>query len=332
MENKIEKQNPEFNLEILNKLGSKHIELMSSLKENINNFRSDKDIYDFINNFNIENDLEISFPIGISINHIIAHNSYHENNLINLSEGDLITIDVGFIEEGNIIDAARTFSYHNKEEPKCINDCESYVNRIEDYIREQLNKEKKVNIQQISKLTEILVKTGGYTGLDFLGGHDVRLNKVHGDKLILNKPLSSLPKQAEQFINREENLGYNEMFCIEIFMSERFTQGQMIKSTKIPVTHYELNDKLDLNKLNSQEKKVYDELSEMTNNLAYYYQIHQDISKKDKKILEKLIKRGYIIAHEALEFKTGTGSLVKFVQHENTFIITKEGELINLTR
>lgn len=321
-----------FNIDILKYLGNKHICLMNDLKDNINNFNTNKDIYDYINNFMLENKLERAFPIGISINHVIAHDSYHKDNLIILKINDFITIDVGFIENGNIIDAARTFIYKNNNKPKCILDCEKYVDKIEEYIKNELNKHEFVKIQNISELTEILVSTGGYTGLDYLGGHNVELNCVHGNKLILNKSLKSLPNYVSKMINKDETLSTNEMFCIEIYMSESFTQGQMIKSTRIPITHYELSKNTKNDELDDKELKIFEILKETTNMLAYEYFMHDDFNKNDKKIINNMIKKGYIIEHHPLEFKTTTGNLVKFVQHENTFLINENNELINLTR
>lgn len=319
-----------FDIELLKYLGGKHIELMDNLKNEMNNFKTNRDIYEYISEFMESNRLKKSFPIGISINQIIAHDSYHRDNLITLKNKDFITIDVGFIENGNIIDAARTFTFKG-EMHKSIIDCKLYVDKIEDYIRDKLKKDGKVKIQDISRLTNILVSTGGYTGLNFLGGHNVKLNKVHGDKLILNKPLTSLPEIAATLINRDEILSVNEMFCIEIYMSERFTEGQMIQNIRIPITHYELDEVANIDKMKDDENRVFKLLMDKTKGMAYDYLVHDDFNDKDKKIINVMINKKYIVTHNPLEFKTGTGSLVNFTQHENTFIITNDGELINLT-
>jgi methionine aminopeptidase len=80
---------------------------------------TNKDIYDYIDNYIKKNNLSKAFPIGISINYVIAHDSFHESNVVNLKKGDFIKIDVGLIEDGNIIDCARTFVYKS-EIPQCI--------------------------------------------------------------------------------------------------------------------------------------------------------------------------------------------------------------------
>ena len=322
----------DFDEKTLKYLGKKHIELMTLIEENINKFKNNKEIYDFINNFIEGNNLIKSFPIGISINEVIAHDTYHHNNLKKLEPGDLITIDFGFVKNGNIIDAARSFSYNSKTH-NCITDCENYVNRIEEFIRKEIKKNGYVKIQRISQMIDLLVLNGGYKGLDFLGGHNVLLNKVHGNKLILGKPLNKLPKIANKFINEDDILTANEMFCIEIYMSERFSEGNMIKSNKIPVTHYELNEEIKIiNELTEKEKKIYLQLMKITGGHAYRYDIHDEFSEDEKKIINCMIKNKSIVTHEVLEFKSDSGCLVKFTQHENTFFINENDELINLTR
>jgi methionine aminopeptidase len=320
-----------FNIDILKYLGNMHIILMENLRKKMDTFDTNRDIYEYINKYYIENNLEKCFPIGISINHVIAHDTYHKNNLINLKKDDFVTIDVGLIDKDNIIDAARTFVYKG-ELHVSIKDCESYVDRIEEYIRSELEKNGSINIQKISKMTELLVTQGGYSGLDFLGGHNVELGKVHGSKLILNKPLTSLPEQASQFIEKDASLSKNEMFCIEIYMSERFTEGQMIKSVKIPMTHYELSDDIDKEKMTVSEKKIYESLLEETKGLAYDYSFHDNYSNNSKKVINKMVAKRFIVAHNPLEYKSVIGNIIKFTQHENTFIITDDNKLINLTR
>jgi len=202
------------------------------------------------------NNLSKAFPIGISINHVIAHDSFHESNVVNLKKGDFIKIDVGLIEDGNIIDCARTFVYKS-EIPQCIIDCEEIAREVEKFIEKQIDEEGKVPIQKISAITNALICSKGYNALDYLGGHTIELGKVHGQHYILNKPLKLLPKEAIQFINPDAEIGREEMFAIEVYIGEKKDYGNMIKSKTIPITHYQLNDQQEEIahiKFNSKEK------------------------------------------------------------------------------
>lgn len=319
-----------FCLNTLEKLGNFHRELMNQLKNSINLFNTNKDIYEFIDNYIKNNNLNKAFPVGISINHIIAHDSYHESNIKTLKKGDFIKIDIGLIEEGNIIDSARTFVYKSDIIPQCINDCEEIARGVEKFIEKQIDEEGKVSIQKISAITNALISAKGYNALDYLGGHTIEYGKVHGKHYILNKPLKLLPKEAEMFIDSSAEIGEEEMFAIEIYIGEKKSSGTMIKSTTIPVTHYQVSEEEDLKKfkLNQDEKNVLDKLSVQTNNLVYEYILHKDFNPK---IIKKLIDIGAIIKHDALEFKSNSKEKIKYIQYEDCYLI-REGKLINLSR
>lgn len=323
-------QNKTFDLEILNKLAQYHKKLMDELKNSINKFESNKDIYNFINNYLEQNNLKKAFPIGISINHVIAHDSFHELNEKKLKIGDFIKIDVGLIELGNIIDSARTFIYKSDVIHKSILDCESIAKSIEDYIRKDVEQGKPIMIQKISALTNALITSKGYNALDFLGGHTIEYGKVHGKHYILNKPLKLLPKEAQLFIDPNAEIIEGEMFAIEIYIGEKKSNGDMIKSTTIPITHYQINPDLtldDINKLKLDDKKTFDDIKTNTDGLVYEWREHKN---HNSKIIKKLIDTNYIIKHEALEFKSNSKEKIKYVQYEDCFII-KDDQLINLS-
>jgi methionine aminopeptidase len=318
-----------FNLEILNKLGNYHKKLMVKLYESINTFETNKDIYEYINKYLKENNLMKAFPIGISINHIIAHDSFHESSIKKLRVGDFIKIDVGLIELGNIIDSARTFVYKSNI-PQCILDCKLITKSIEESISKDISEGKPVLIQKISELTNRLITMKDYNVLDFLGGHTIEYGKVHGKHYILNKPLKLLPKEASMFIDPIAIIGEGEMFAIEIYIGEKKALGTMIKSRTIPITHYQINDKLNfklLAKLKPDEKEIFEKIKLDTRGLVYEYIIH---SNYNIQIVNKLIDETYIIKHDPLEFKSNSNELIKYIQYEDCFII-KNNQLINLT-
>jgi len=318
-----------YNLELLEKLGNLHRTLMKELSKSIDLANTNKDIYDYIDNYIKKNNLSKAFPIGISINHVIAHDSFHESNVINLKKGDFIKIDVGLIEDGNIIDCARTFVYKS-EIPQCIIDCEEIAREVEKFIEKQIDEEGKVPIQKISAITNALICSKGYNALDYLGGHTIEFGKVHGRHYILNKPLKLLPKEAAMFIDSSAEIGEEEMFAIEIYIGEKKASGIMIKSLTIPTTHYQVAVQEELNniKLNQEEKEVINKISSLTNNLVYEYTVHKDFNQK---IIKKLIDVCAIIKHDALEFKSNSKEKIKYIQYEDCYLI-RDNKLINLSR
>lgn len=330
-QNKEQNQEKTFDLEILYKLGQYHKKLMRELEEYLNNFESNKDIYNYINNYLKQNNLKKAFPIGISINHIIAHDSFHESNEKKLKKGDFIKIDVGLIELGNIIDSARTFIYKSDIIHKSILDCELIAKSIEESIRKDVIEGEPILIQKISALTNALITMKGYTTLDYLGGHTIENGKVHGKHYILNKPLKLLPQEAKMFIDPNAEIGEGEMFAIEIYIGEKKSEGNMIKSTTIPITHYQINPDFtndEIKKLKMDEKKVFEDIKTNTNGLVYEWCEHKNYNPI---IIKKLIDKNYIIKHEALEFKSNTKEKIKYVQYEDCFMI-KDNQLINLSR
>ena len=318
-----------FNLDILKKLGNYHKKLMEELDKIINTFETNKDIYNYINEYLISNNLSKAFPIGISINHVIAHDSFHESLIKKLKVGDFIKIDVGMIELGNIIDSARTFVYKS-DLPQCVIDCKTIAKSVEESISKDIIEGKPVLIQKISALTNALITMKGYNALDYLGGHTIEYGKVHGSHYILNKPLKLLPKEAQMFIDPAATIEEGEMFAIEIYIGEKKSNGTMIKSTTLPVTHYQVNDEITkdiLEKLKPNEKEIFEKIKLETRGLAYEYTTH---SNYNTQIVNKLIKENYIIKHEALEFKSSSKEKIKYIQYEDCFII-KDNQLYNLS-
>jgi methionine aminopeptidase len=314
-----------YNVDILEKLGNLHKILMKDLDESIDLVITNKDIYEHIDNYIKKNNLSKAFPIGISINHVIAHDSFHESNIMNLKKGDFIKIDVGLIEDGNIIDCARTFVYRS-DIPQCINDCTQIAKSVEKFIEKQIEQEGKIQIQKISAMTNALVSSKGYDALDYLGGHTIEYGKVHGKHFILNKPLKLLPKEAEKFIDKFAEICEEEMFAIEIYIGEKKSSGNMIKSLSIPVTHYQVVEQSDI-KLNQEEKEIVNKIATITNYLVYDYTLHKDFNQK---IIKKLIEIGVIIKHDALEFKSNSKEKIKYIQYEDCYLI-RDGKLINLS-
>lgn len=322
----------DFNLETLKKLSNHHKKLMNMISDNINNFQFDKEIYEFINSYYLFNNLTKAFPIGISINEIVAHNSFHPNNIIKLQNGDLIKIDFGLIEDGNIIDSARTFVYQGSiNDVKAINDSKNIVKKLEEFIIKELKSLGKVNVQKISTMTNALIVSMGYNSLGLIGGHSIEYNRVHGKKLILNKPLHLLNPEASKFIDKDWILEDKEMFALEIYLPECKAEGELIQNTTLPITHYQINidKRYDLDVLNRLSKKELDTINKLSNEVedfVYEWNIHE---KYNSQIINKLIKLELIIKHYPLEFISKNKTITKYIQYEDCYLIL-DGNLINL--
>lgn len=360
--------NKRFNLDILTKLGTHHKKIMEMVRSNINNMNTNKELYNFINSYLIEHSINKAFPIGISINEIIAHDSYHKDNKIKFNNGDLIKVDIGMEEDGNIIDSARTFIYtpmlptpmlptsistnadgaygadgaDKEEDLKAVGVCREIVKNVEIFIRNEYATNKKINIQKISNEIYNNIIANGYHALDFLGGHTIEHGKVHGKKLILNKPLTHLPEQCKSFINPNDELVEGEMFAIEVFIPNKKTNGYMMQNDKLLITHYELNDKLvaggpgsveavvagSVEAVVGGERDVLKDIATITKGLPYEYRIHD---KYDKYIIKSLITKGYIKKHLPLQWVDRDKKKIKYIHYEDCFIIDPDKGIINLS-
>jgi methionine aminopeptidase len=329
-----------FDRNTLLRLGEEHKKLMGLVRENINRMKSDKKLYKFIDDYLINNKLNRAFPIGISINGIIAHDSYHKDNKKYFKEGDLIKVDIGLEECGNIIDSARTYEYISNVNEEAIEDCKEIVRLTEEFIRKEYKKNNKIKIQAISTVIYCHIVKKGYNALDYLGGHNIEFGRVHGKKLILNKPITHLPIACQNFVNKTDELCEGEMFAIEVFIPDKKNLNKtdkMIQNITLPITHYELDrDTInETDKLTEKEIEVLKELETSTKLLPYEYILHE---KYDKYIIKSLIEKEKIIKHLPLEWidyyyenEKKEKRDIKYIQYEDCFLIEKE-EILNLSK
>jgi methionine aminopeptidase len=321
-----------FDRTILLRLGEEHKKLMCLIKDNINSMKSDKELYKFIDAYLTSNNLNKAFPIGISINSIIAHDSYHKDNKRYFKEGDLIKVDIGLEECGNIIDSARTYEYISNTSKEAIEDCKEIVRLTEEFIRKEYKKNNKIKVQAISTVIYCHIGKRGYLALDYLGGHNIEYGRVHGKKLILNKPLTHLPTGCQNYVNKTDELSEGEMFAIEVFIPnmKNLKNGNMIQNINLPITHYEIDrDKInDVDRLPEREREVLKELEIITKLLPYEYILHE---KYDKYIIKSLIEKEKIIKHLPLEWIDKEKKDIKYIQYEDCFLIEKE-EILNLSK
>lgn len=325
-----------FDRNTLLRLGEEHKKLMSLISDNINSMKSDKELYGYIDNYLGSNNLNRAFPIGISINGIIAHDSYHKDNKRYFKEGDLIKVDIGLEECGNIIDSARTYEYVSTINQEAIEDCKEIVRLTEEFIRKEYKKNNKIKVQAISTVIYFHIVKKGYHALDFLGGHNIEYGRVHGKKLILNKPLTHLPSACQNFVNKTDELSEGEMFAIEVFIPDKKNtnkidiNGKMVQNINLPITHYELDrDTInEYDKLTEREIEVLKDLEERTKLLPYEYILHE---KYDKYIIKSLIEKEKIIKHLPLEWIDKEKKDIKYIQYEDCFLIEKE-DILNLSK
>lgn len=339
-----------FDLEILQKLASAHHTLFTEIKTNLHTCKTNRDLYFFIDNYINTNNLKKAFPIGISVNNIIAHDSFHINHIVKFSVDDTIKIDVGLIELGNIIDSARTFIYSNTSNTllnTLCTDAQTICLDTEQFIQNEFNRANTCTIQSISEFIYNNICSKNYTCPELLGGHTIEYGKVHGKHLILNAPITQLEKTIptiNNFIDSTASIEENTMFAIEIYLpsdpdSFNYNKGAMVQNVNIPVTHYQIQelDSAQMKSLNKDELKYYNLLKSQSNGLAFEYKLFADVQCKNQ-IVKSLEKKGALELHRPLEFvyknkKSPVSN--KIVQYEDCFFVGRDERgirVINLTK
>lgn len=156
----------------------------------------------------------MAFPVGISVNEIIAHDTALIGDIRYLKPNDIVKIDIGVHINGKIIDSAFTKiidcenSLDHKYAPLLEATKDAVYSAISQSGVDKSLYELSETIYEVIESYEIdLTKISAVNGL---GGHNILPYIVHGDKLILSKPHE---------IQKSMKMADNEIYAIETFAS-----------------------------------------------------------------------------------------------------------------
>ena len=226
------------------KAGNIHIDICNYVKNNLLNIGRIKyyDVVNSIENLIIKNNCVCAFPVGLSVNNIIAHDTSYKNDKRELNIGDIVKIDIGISVDGCIVDSAFTSiikdnmnnEINNNDEiyypllcatedatEMAIKACgiDVYLNDVSSIIKEVIEGyEIEIN-NEIKQIKPIKL----------LAGHNIDIYKVHGNKLIYNSPHSS---------QSGKRMYEDEIYAIETFA----TTGNGNILQKGELTHFEFNE------------------------------------------------------------------------------------------
>jgi len=184
----------------------------------------------------------IAFPIGVSINNVVAHDSktrgVKESRVF--YEGDVVKIDIGVHINGRIIDSAFTHIITNKPG---IHDQDSVYNPVLEASRDSVFTAIKMagpdqKLIEISEsISEVISSYEVDDGHDIInvkpvngiGGHNIKQYTIHGGKLILSHPDEKI--QSNQIMTKDE------IYAIETFASTGY--GNMTQNSDMNTcTHF----------------------------------------------------------------------------------------------
>ncbi|MEM4734949.1 MAG: type II methionyl aminopeptidase [Candidatus Thorarchaeota archaeon] len=135
------------------------------------------DIVEAVEKYIRENSSGTSFPCNIALNNIAAHYTSPLGDETLISEGDLVTVDVGAHVDGCISDSAFTVALNPEHQ--------SLVRASEEATRvaiELLRPGAKLN--SIGALIEDTIKSAGFEPIRQLSGHQLREYELHAEKQI----------------------------------------------------------------------------------------------------------------------------------------------------
>ncbi|MFW9901598.1 MAG: type II methionyl aminopeptidase [Candidatus Thorarchaeota archaeon] len=245
-----------------------------------------------------------AFPANLCINNIAAHyTSPIKDDGLQISEGDLVKIDLGAHIDGYIVDTA--FSVNFSEEESLENIIQATDVALESA---KMIVKPKTNTRDIGRKIEEIVKGFNYNPIRELGGHQIERWTVHGKK--------SLPELGSQ---GGDIMEVGDVFSIEIFAS---TGEGSIHNTQYSYI-YELNPhagRVPLRRKTSKQllgfiNKNYKTLPFAERWLAKEFRLGIAFG------LQELIQQGKLQAHYVLAEKKG----VYIAQIEETILVTEDG-------
>ncbi|NVM54449.1 MAG: type II methionyl aminopeptidase [Candidatus Helarchaeota archaeon] len=158
------------------------------------------DICDTIENFILEKEGGLAFPVNVSINNIAAHyTAYGPTDPTTIQEGDIVKVDIGVQIEGYIADGAFSVAFDEDLE-KLVDASQAALQAVIDVIKPN------VETHKLGALAEKAIKDHGYRPVRDLSGHILDQWELHGPKTI---PSVTLPDG--------EKIEEGEVYGIEFF-------------------------------------------------------------------------------------------------------------------
>ena len=255
---------------------------------------------------------QLAFPLGISINHIIMHDTMLPNDTRKLNKGDVVKIDLGIHIDGDIIDSAFTHIVdeeivNHKLKPLLDASLDSVYSAIAFSGPDARIKEISKEIQEVIESYELEDGTKINAIFGF-GGHNITKYRLHGEKLILCKP-----HKSQDNIKMKEG----EIFAIETYASTGSGNSEQLDYNKCShfVKNYEFEKPPKNNAVLSWADKTRHSLP-FDKRWIELKNINVNIE------LSKAIKEGSIIAHPPIVDKNKNCFVSQF---EHTIRIKESG-------
>lgn len=199
-ESEEEKEDDEKKYEHYKKAGAIHYKASEIAKPLIKVGAKVVDICDTIENYILENEGQLAFPVNVSINNIAAHyTASSPTDETAIQDGDIVKVDIGVHIEGYVADGAFTVSF-NEELEKLVEASEAALQGVIESIKPGRETHK------LGAVAEAQIKLRGYRPVRDLSGHILEQWELHGKKTI---PAVTLPAG--------EKIEEGEVYALEFF-------------------------------------------------------------------------------------------------------------------
>jgi methionyl aminopeptidase len=263
----------------------------------------------------------LAFPVGVSINNIVCHDSSLLIDDRTFEYGDVVKFDFGTHVNGNIIDSAFTQIIGEKEEDSmykplldasrdatysaiALSGPDARLLEISEVISEIISSYE-IELDGDDDVVEI-------TPVNGIGGHNILPYRVHGDKFIFSVPNEEL--QEGKFMEE------GEIYAIETYASTGY--GNMTQETQLDsCSHFMLNHD-DKNNKKFIKKNVVSKAIKNRNGLPFSLPWINRTDPKFNRDFKKAINSFSVIAYPPLLDVANS----KVSQFEHT-IMVKEGSV-----
>ncbi|MFX1295294.1 MAG: type II methionyl aminopeptidase [Promethearchaeota archaeon] len=199
-EGEVEEEDDQKKYEYYKKAGALHYKARKIAEPLIKVGAKVVKICDTIENFILENEGQLAFPVNISINNIAAHyTASGPTDQTAIQKGDIVKVDIGVHIEGYIADGAFTVSFNDSVE-KLVEASEAALQAVINSIKPGRETHK------LGAVAEAAIKSLGYRPVRDLSGHILEQWELHGKKTI---PAVTLPAG--------EKIEEGEVYALEFF-------------------------------------------------------------------------------------------------------------------
>ncbi|BFH74441.1 type II methionyl aminopeptidase [Sulfurisphaera javensis] len=258
------------------------------------------DICEEVEKIIVEEGAKPAFPCNLSINAEAAHYSPKIDDEKTIPEGAVVKLDVGAHIDGYITDTAVTVVLDDKYQ--------KLAEAAKDALQAAIaNMRPGVDLGEIGKNIEKIIKMYGFKPIKNLGGHLIKRYELHAGVFVPNIYERGLGRVIE-----------GNTYAIEPFATTG--EGEVIEGKE--VTIYSIKS-LNARNLTDEEKKFLDEIYQRANMLPFSERWLKDLGEPEyiRQMLKILVRRGALRAYPILiEIRKGLVS-----QFEHTVLVSKDG-------